>query len=86
MKDMSFGILTHHWMGATFRVVTSSADSAGAVAVVDSTAPIGFGLLTVDSLDQAIARSRDDRMNKGAEAAYAVLAQIGLVRRWGLAG
>ena len=51
-----------------------------------SAAAIGFGLLTVDSLDQAIARSRDDRMNKGAEAAHAVLAQIGLARRWGLAG
>lgn len=50
-----------------------------------SAAPIGFGLLTVDSLDQAIARSRDDRMNKGAEAAHAVLAQIGLARRWGIA-
>ena len=49
-------------------------------------APIGFGLLTVDSLEQALARSRDDRMNKGAEAAHAVLGQIGLARRWGLAG
>ncbi len=51
-----------------------------------SAASIGFGLLTVDTLEQAIARSRDDRMNKGAEAAHAVLAQIGLARRWGLAG
>lgn len=51
-----------------------------------SAAAIGFGLLTVDTLDQAIARSRDDRMNKGAEAAHAVLAQIALARRWGLAG
>ena len=51
-----------------------------------SAAAIGFGLLTVDSLDQAIARSRDDRMNKGGEAAHAVLAQIALARRWGLAG
>jgi 6,7-dimethyl-8-ribityllumazine synthase len=50
-----------------------------------SAAAIGFGLLTVDSLDQAIARSRDDRMNKGAEAAHAVLAQIALARGWGLA-
>jgi len=49
-------------------------------------APIGFGLLTVDSLAQAEARSRDDRMNKGAEAAHAVLGQIALARRWGLAG
>jgi 6,7-dimethyl-8-ribityllumazine synthase len=44
--------------------------------------PLGFGLLTVDTLDQAIARSRDDRMNKGAEAAHALLRQIALARRW----
>ncbi|WP_198375400.1 6,7-dimethyl-8-ribityllumazine synthase [Neoroseomonas rubea] len=49
-------------------------------------AAIGFGLLTVDSLDQALARSRDDRMNKGAEAAHAVIGQVALARRWGLAG
>jgi 6,7-dimethyl-8-ribityllumazine synthase len=46
-------------------------------------APLGFGLLTVDNLDQAIARSRDDGMNKGAEAAHALLGQIALARRWG---
>jgi 6,7-dimethyl-8-ribityllumazine synthase len=49
-------------------------------------AAVGFGLLTVDTLDQAVARSRDDRMNKGAEAAHAVLGQVALARRWGLAG
>ena len=51
-----------------------------------SAAAIGFGLLTVDTLAQAEARSRDDNMNKGAEAAHAVLGQIALARRWGLAG
>lgn len=45
-------------------------------------APLGFGLLTVDTLDQAIERSRDDRMNKGAEAAHALLGQLALARRW----
>jgi 6,7-dimethyl-8-ribityllumazine synthase len=49
-------------------------------------AAIGFGLLTVDTLAQAEARSRDDRMNKGAEAAHAVLGQVGLARGWGVAG
>jgi 6,7-dimethyl-8-ribityllumazine synthase len=49
-------------------------------------AAIGFGLLTVDTLAQAEARSRDDRMNKGAEAAHAVLGQVGLARGWGIAG
>jgi 6,7-dimethyl-8-ribityllumazine synthase len=44
--------------------------------------PLGFGLLTVDRLDQALARSRDDRMNKGAEAAHALLGQVALARRW----
>jgi len=44
--------------------------------------PLGFGLLTVDKLDQAIARSRDDRMNKGAEAAHALVQQLALARRW----
>ncbi len=44
--------------------------------------PLGFGLLTVDTLDQAVERSRDDRMNKGAEAAHALLGQLALARRW----
>jgi len=48
-------------------------------------AAIGYGLLTVHSEDQAIARSRDDRHNKGAEAAQDALMQLGLRRRWGLA-
>jgi 6,7-dimethyl-8-ribityllumazine synthase len=49
---------------------------------VETGAPLGFGLLTVDTLDQAIARSRDDRMNKGAEAAHALLGQLRLARRF----
>ena len=48
-------------------------------------AAIGFGLLTVDRLEQAIARSSGDRMNKGAEAAHALLGQVALRRHWGLA-
>lgn len=53
---------------------------------VQTGAAIGFGLLTVDTLAQAEARSRDDRMNKGAEAAHAVIGQVALARRWGQAG
>lgn len=47
-------------------------------------AAIGFGLLTVDTLPQAVARSGEDRMNKGAEAAQALLGQVALRRRWNL--
>ncbi|MDJ0388201.1 6,7-dimethyl-8-ribityllumazine synthase [Roseomonas sp. E05] len=44
---------------------------------------LGFGLLTVETLAQAEARSAEDRHNKGAEAAHAVLGQIALARKWG---
>ena len=47
-------------------------------------AAIGFGLLTVHTIDQAIERSRDDGHNKGAEAAQAALMQVALRRKWGL--
>ncbi|MBR0655066.1 6,7-dimethyl-8-ribityllumazine synthase [Plastoroseomonas arctica] len=47
-------------------------------------APIGFGLLTVDTLAQAEARSADDQHNKGIECAAAVVGQIKLARLWGL--
>lgn len=46
--------------------------------------PVAFGVLTVHDEAQAEARARDDEMNKGAEAAKAVLAQIALARRWGV--
>lgn len=55
----------------------------GAMAVAAETgAPLGFGLLTVASLDQALARSAPDRHNKGAEAMAALLGQVALHRRW----
>jgi 6,7-dimethyl-8-ribityllumazine synthase len=59
---------------------------SGIMAVSAETgAALGCGLLTVHSEDQAIARSRDDQHNKGAEAAQAALMQLGLRRRWGVA-
>lgn len=48
-------------------------------------AAIGFGLLTVHTLKQAEERAAPGRMNKGAEAAHALIGQIALARRWGLA-
>lgn len=44
---------------------------------------LGTGLLTVDLIDQAQARSASDGYNKGAEAAAAALLQIGAARRLG---
>ncbi|WP_458096636.1 6,7-dimethyl-8-ribityllumazine synthase [Roseomonas sp. WA12] len=49
---------------------------------VETGAPVGFGLLTVHTLEQAIARSSPDRHNKGVEAANAMIGQIALTRRF----
>jgi 6,7-dimethyl-8-ribityllumazine synthase len=43
--------------------------------------PIGFGVLTVDSIDQAIERAGTKAGNKGAEAALSVLEMISLLRK-----
>jgi 6,7-dimethyl-8-ribityllumazine synthase len=42
---------------------------------------LGTGLLTVDRIDQALARSGQDGHNKGAEAAVAALMQVAAARR-----
>jgi 6,7-dimethyl-8-ribityllumazine synthase len=46
---------------------------------------LGTGLLTVDTIEQAQARSGKDGHNKGAEAAAASLLQIVAARRLGAA-
>jgi 6,7-dimethyl-8-ribityllumazine synthase len=43
---------------------------------------LGSGVLTVHSIEQAVARSGRDGFNKGAEAAVACLLQIGAARRF----
>jgi 6,7-dimethyl-8-ribityllumazine synthase len=43
--------------------------------------PIGFGVLTVDTIEQAIERSGTKAGNKGEEAALAVIEMINLLRR-----
>lgn len=44
---------------------------------------LGTGLLTVDAIEQALARSGSNGHNKGAEAAAAALLQVGAHRRFG---
>lgn len=43
--------------------------------------PIGFGILTVDTLEQAIERAGTKAGNKGEEAALAVIEMVNLLRR-----
>lgn len=47
-------------------------------------APVGFGVLTVENGDQAWARARRDKKNKGAEVARACLSMIQLKKEFGL--
>jgi 6,7-dimethyl-8-ribityllumazine synthase len=55
--------------------------AAGLSAVARETGvPVGFGVLTVDSVAQARKRSRAGEGNKGAEAARAALAMVHVVR------
>ena len=62
-------------------VCNSAMDGLMQVAVAHRLA-LGTGLLTVDTLAQAHARSRETGSNKGAEAAVACLKQIAHKRRF----
>ena len=45
--------------------------------------PISFGVLTVDSIDQAVERAGTKAGNKGAEAAMSALEMVSLLKRLG---
>lgn len=47
--------------------------------------PVIFGVLTVNTVEQALERSRDDETNKGREAALGALAMVNLLRQGSLA-
>ena len=42
--------------------------------------PVAFGVLTVDTLEQALERSADNEENKGAEAAMSAVEMVNLLR------
>jgi 6,7-dimethyl-8-ribityllumazine synthase len=43
---------------------------------------IGYGIVTVDTMEQAWARAATDRGDKGGDAAHACLVMVALARRW----
>ena len=63
---------------AHFDYVAGASNSGLMNVSLEHKMPIGFGILTVDNLDQALARAGSKAGNKGAEAALAVLEQINL--------
>ena len=68
--------------GATphFDYVAGEAASGTAAAARATDTPISFGVLTVDTIEQAIERAGTKAGNKGAEAALAALETINLCR------
>jgi 6,7-dimethyl-8-ribityllumazine synthase len=49
--------------------------------MLDTGVPVSFGVLTVDTLDQAKARAGRNALNKGAEALDTALAMVQVLRR-----
>ena len=75
-------------LGAVIRGATAHFDyvagectkGLGSVAL-NQDIPIGFGVLTVDTIEQAIERAGTKAGNKGAECAMTVLEMISLLRQ-----
>jgi 6,7-dimethyl-8-ribityllumazine synthase len=51
--------------------------------MLDTGVPVSFGVLTVDTVEQARARAAPDALNKGGEALETALAMVDLLRRLG---
>ena len=68
--------------GATphFDYVASEATKGLAQVSMESGIPISFGLLTVDTIEQAIERAGTKAGNKGAEAALAAMEMVELIK------
>jgi 6,7-dimethyl-8-ribityllumazine synthase len=66
---------------AHFDFVAGECSSGVARAAQDSGVPVGFGVLTCDTFEQAIDRAGGKAGNKGAEAALAALETANLLKR-----
>jgi 6,7-dimethyl-8-ribityllumazine synthase len=64
-----------------FDYVAGSCVNGIAAAASEHGVPVGFGVLTVDTIEQAIERAGTKAGNKGAEAALAVIETVNLLRR-----
>ena len=64
-----------------FEHVAGECTKGLAAASMDSGIPVAFGVLTVDSIEQAIERAGTKAGNKGAEAALSALEMVSLLGR-----
>ena len=63
--------------------VCAEAASGIARVALDTGVPCAFGVLTVDSMEQALARAGGDKRHQGEDAAHAVLRMAALRRELG---
>ncbi|MBS0376479.1 MAG: 6,7-dimethyl-8-ribityllumazine synthase [Proteobacteria bacterium] len=66
---------------AHFDYVAGECSSGVARAALETGVPVGFGVLTCETFDQAIDRAGGKAGNKGAEAALAALEMANLLKR-----
>ena len=64
-----------------FEYVAGECVSGLSAAARDHGVPVGFGVLTVDTIEQAIERAGTKAGNKGEEATLAVIETVNLLRR-----
>lgn len=69
-----------------FEYIASAVTQNIAETATTSGVPIGFGVLTTLTNEQAITRSREDGDNKGREAALAVIEMVSVLRRLDASG
>lgn len=66
-----------------FDYVAGEASSGLGAVSLDTDVPVSFGVLTVDSIEQAIERSGTKAGNKGSEAAITALEMVSLFKKLG---
>jgi 6,7-dimethyl-8-ribityllumazine synthase len=64
-----------------FDFVAGETSAALARVAIDTMVPVGFGLLTCDTVEQAAARCGGEAGNKGREAAEAAIRTASLLKR-----
>ncbi|MWP49772.1 MULTISPECIES: 6,7-dimethyl-8-ribityllumazine synthase [unclassified Gilliamella] len=65
---------------AHFDFVAGESSSGLLSASLDNTIPVGFGILTTESIEQAIERAGTKAGNKGAEAALTALEMLNIIK------
>jgi 6,7-dimethyl-8-ribityllumazine synthase len=64
-----------------FDIIANSCSLGISTLAIEYQIPIVFGVLTVNSIQQAMDRSGEEESNKGSESASTALEMIGILRK-----